>query len=59
MEISQAEKVMQRIHDRQKKILDKLAKNLKGVKPFNQEKVDPMDVAYYLGQSARGQNVDF
>lgn len=59
MEISQAEKVMQRIHDRQKKILDKLAKNYKGVKPFNQEKVDPMDVAYYLGQSARGQNVDF
>jgi len=59
MEDSQAEKVMQKIHDRQVKVLEKIAKNLKGVKPFNQEKVDPMDVAYYLGQSARGQNVDF
>jgi len=53
MEDSQAEKVMKKIHDRQAKVLEKIAKNLKGVKPFNQEKVDPLEVAYYMGRMGR------
>jgi len=53
MEVSQAEKVMIKIHDRQAKVLEKIAKKLKGVKPFNKEKVDPIETAYYLGRGGR------
>jgi len=52
MEVSQTEKVMMKIHDRQRKVLDRVAKNLKGVKPFNKEKLDPIEVAYYLGKQS-------
>ena len=53
MEVSQAEKVKEKIYNRQVKVLSKIRSKLKGVKPFNKEKVDPLEVAYYLGRQSR------
>ena len=52
-EVSQTEKVKDKIYERQVKILSKIHSKLKGVKPFNKEQVDPLEVAYYLGREGR------